>query len=303
LLDKTGTLTLGAPAVDGVHPRPPIDADRLLQAAASLDQASSHIVANALVGETRRRAMSLTYPADVEESPGQGVRGRVNGRKVALGSRTYLKAQGVEVPAGAPAPGRADVQVAIDDRYAGTITITDRLRSDATDLVPGLRRAGVRRVVLATGDQGPVAYAIADQAGIEEVYSELSAEQKMLLLGKLRACPGAGAVVMVGDGVNDAPALAAADVGIAMAAGSATAASQTADAVVVVDRVMRVVDAITIGRRAMHIARQSVLVGLGVSGIGMALAAAGLLPPIAGALAQEAIDVGVILNALRALRA
>ena len=303
LLDKTGTLTLGAPAVDGVHPMAPFDPDRLLATAASLDQASSHIVAKALVSEAGSRSIALTYPADVEESPGQGIRGRVNGSVVALGSRSYLEAQGVDVIPGASSPGQAAVQVAIDDRYAGTITVTDRLRPDAIEMVARLSSVGVRDVVLATGDQAAVADTIAERAGIDEVYAELSAEQKMQLISELRARPGAGAVVMVGDGVNDAPALALADVGIALAAGSATAASQTADAVIVVDRVTRVVDAIAIGRRSMRIARQSVLIGLGLSGVGMAFAAVGLLPPIAGALAQEAIDVGVILNALRALRA
>ena len=302
LLDKTGTLTLGTPAVDAVHPQPFSDADRLLAAAASLDQVSSHVVAKALVAEAKRRSMALQYPLDVAESPGQGVRGRVNGSKVAVGSRAFLRGLGIDVPPGESTTGRADVQVAIDDRYAGTISVTDHLRSDAAGLVDRLHQSGIRDVVLATGDQATVAHAIADQAGIEQVHPELSAEQKMQLIGELRARPGDAGVVMVGDGVNDAPALALADVGIAMTAGAATAASQTADAVIVVDSVTRVADAIEIGQRSMHIARQSVLVGLGLSGCGMVLAAVGLLPPIAGALAQEAIDVGVILNALRALR-
>ena len=302
LLDKTGTLTLGTPAVDAVHPQPFSDADRLLAAAASLDQVSSHVVAKALVAEAKRRSMALQYPLDVAESPGQGVRGRVNGSKVAVGSRAFLRGLGIHVPPGESTTGRADVQVAIDDRYAGTISVTDHLRSDAAGLVDRLHQSGIRDVVLATGDQATVAHAIADQAGIEQVHPELSAEQKMQLIGELRARPGDAGVVMVGDGVNDAPALALADVGIAMTAGAATAASQTADAVIVVDSVTRVADAIEIGQRSMHIARQSVLVGLGLSGCGMVLAAVGLLPPIAGALAQEAIDVGVILNALRALR-
>jgi heavy metal translocating P-type ATPase len=301
LLDKTGTLTLGTPVVDDLRPMPPTRAADLLAAAASLDQASSHVVATALVTEAGRRAMVLTYPSGVEESPGQGLTGRVDGSVVALGSRAYLRARGIDVPSGDPATGRADVQVAIDDRYAGRISVTDRLRPDAAGLVGRLRENGIRDVVLATGDQALVAQAIAHEAGIDEVHSELSAEDKLELIRALRQ-RSSGSVVMVGDGVNDAPALAVADVGIALAAGSATAASQTADAVIVVDRVTRVADAIAIGQRSMRIARQSVLAGIGLSVCGMALAAVGLLPPIAGALAQEAIDVGVILNALRALR-
>jgi P-type E1-E2 ATPase len=194
------------------------------------------------------------------------------------------------------------VQVAIDSRYAGRISVTDRLRADAAGLVERLHENGIDDVVLATGDQAAVANAIAHEAGIDQVHSELSAEQKMDLIRTLRDRSGGVGVIMVGDGVNDAPALALADVGIAMAGGSATAASQTADAVIVVDRVTRVADAIVIGQRSMRIARQSVLAGIGLSVCGMALAAVGLLPPVAGALAQEAIDVGVILNALRALR-
>jgi heavy metal translocating P-type ATPase len=301
LLDKTGTLTLGTPVVDALDPVPSVARDDLLAAAASLDQASSHVVAAALVAEAARRSIPLTFPTGVNESPGQGVSGRVNGSVVALGSRSYLRTQGVDVPRGEPPPGRADVQVAIDHRYAGRIRVTDRLRPDAADLVGRLHHIGVGDVVLATGDQAAVAQVIAAQAGIDEVHPELAAEGKMQLIHELRDRSGGGSVVMVGDGVNDAPALAFADVGIALAAGSATAASQTADAVIVVDRVTRVVDAIAIGQRSMRIARQSVLAGIGLSVFGMGLAAVGLLPPVAGALAQEVIDVGVILNALRAL--
>ena len=166
-----------------------------------------------------------------------------------------------------------------------------------------LAASGVYDVQLVTGDQRAVARSIAAEAGIATVHPEMTAEQKMQLVRDLRERSASGGILMVGDGVNDAPALALADVGIAMAAGAATAASQTADAVIVVDRVTRVADAIEIGRRSMRIARESVLVGLGPSCLGMAFAAAGMLPPVAGALTQEVIDVGVILNALRALRA
>ena len=285
----------GASAVD-------FRAEQLLVAAASLDQASSHVVAKALVAEAERRSMRLHYPLDVAESPGQGIRGRVNGSAVAVGSRAFVRGLGIDVPPGGRPP------VAPRCRLRSTTATPARSASPTAcgpmlpSLVDRLHGSGIRDVVLATGDQAAVAHAIADQAGIEQVHPELSAEQKMQLISELRARSGGAGVVMVGDGVNDAPALALADVGIAMTAGSATAASQTADAVIVVDPVTRVADAIAIGQRSMHIARQSVLVGLGLSGCGMVLAAVGLLPPIAGALAQEAIDVGVILNALRALR-
>ena len=178
----------------------------------------------------------------------------------------------------------------------------DHVRVDAHGLVEKLHAAGIRHVAMATGDRGPVANAVGAALGVDRVYADQSPEGKVEIVRALRADSALRPVVMVGDGINDAPALALADVGIAMGAPGGTVSSDTADAVVVLDRVDRVLDALQIGRRSLRIARQSVLAGLALSIVAMAAAAAGLLAPVFGALLQEAIDVAVIANALRALR-
>jgi P-type E1-E2 ATPase len=178
----------------------------------------------------------------------------------------------------------------------------DQVRQDAPRLVAELRAAGIEQVVLVTGDRAVVGTEVGRSLGLDRVYPDLSPGEKAQIVGTMQQQPGLRPVVMVGDGVNDAPALALADVGIAMGSVGATVASETADAVIVQDRVDRVAAAVRIGRRSLSIARQSVLAGMGLSLAAMGLAAAGLIVPIAGALLQEAIDVAVILNALRALR-
>jgi P-type E1-E2 ATPase len=180
--------------------------------------------------------------------------------------------------------------------------MADHVRSDARDLIARLRRTGVREIAMVTGDDAATAQEVARRIGVERVHADQTPESKVALVRAMGEGPQRGAVVMVGDGINDAPALALADVGIAMGAAGATASSEAADAVIVVDSVERVAEAVEIGRRSLHIARQSVLVGMGLSGAAMIAAAAGFIPPLAGALLQEAIDVAVILNALRALR-
>jgi P-type E1-E2 ATPase len=198
--------------------------------------------------------------------------------------------------------GDAKVLVAVDGAAAGIVLIGDRLRADAGELVPRLRRAGISHVAMVTGDKRRVAATVGEALGVDRVYAEQTPEQKLDVVRALQARPELRSIVMVGDGINDAPALAIADVGIAMGSGGATVSSETADAVVLVDRVDRVADAISFGRRALGIARQSVLLGIGASLVAMGFAAFGYLAPVAGALLQEAIDVAVILNALRALR-
>ena len=202
----------------------------------------------------------------------------------------------------AAAPGQALVHVGVDDRVAGVLIMGDRLRPDAADLVAALHEQGVHDVAMVTGDRRDVALAVASKAGLDRVYPEQSPEDKLAVVRAAREQPERRPVVMVGDGVNDAPALALADVGIALAGNSRTVSSEAADAVITVDRIDRVAEAVRIGKRTMSIARQSVVAGMSLSIAAMVIAAFGYLPPVAGALLQEGIDVAVILNALRALR-
>jgi P-type E1-E2 ATPase len=182
------------------------------------------------------------------------------------------------------------------------VLVADRLRTESGDLVPRLHGVGVRYVALVTGDKAPAAEAVGARLGVDSVFAEQQPEEKVDVVRSLEARSDLRNVVMVGDGINDAPALALADDGIAMGSAGATVSSETADAVVLVDRVDRVADAIRIGRRSLSIARQSVVIGIALSLVAMGVAAFGYLPPVKGALLQEAIDVGVILNALRALK-
>lgn len=294
LLDKTGTVTVGAPVVEEVLPLDGLAPDELLRLAASLDQVSTHTTAHALVQEARDRGLRLTLPDDVREEPGAGVAGGVEGRAVAVGSPAFI---------GAPATTSvvADhVAVALDGRPAGTIVLSDRLRPDAAGLVARLQKAGISHVALATGDRRARAEDIGAALGVDRIYADQAPGDKLALVEALCADADLKPVVMVGDGVNDAPALAAADVGIAMASAGATISSETADAVIMSDRVDRVADAVEIGRRSLRIARQSVVFGIGLSLGAMLVAALGYLPPVQGAILQEGIDVAVILNALRA---
>jgi P-type E1-E2 ATPase len=305
LLDKTGTLTLGTPQVARVVSSDGLPVRDLVRLAASLEQLSAHPLAEALVHHAVRDGLPLSFPEEVTEEPGRGIAGVVDGRRVAAGGARWLVAHGHQ-PGGGPSPalgdpGQARISVAVDGRPAGTIVMADQVRQEAPRLVAELRAAGVERVMLVTGDRAAVGTEVGRSLGIDRVYPDLSPAEKAEVVRAMQEQPGLRSVVMVGDGVNDAPALAQADVGIAMGAAGATVASETADAVIVHDRIDRVAAAVRIGRRSLSIARQSVVAGMGISLVAMGFAAAGLIAPIAGALLQEAIDVAVILNALRAL--
>ena len=248
-------------------------------------------------------------PVDVHEDPGQGIQGIVDGHHVAVGSRAFMRSLGIqdaEIRSTAPmttrGSGEAHVIVAIDGHVAGVIVMADELRPDAERIVERLRAEGIRYVAMISGDRRSVAERVGRQLGVDRVYAEQSAENKLEVVRSIRTDQQLRPVIMVGDGINDAPALAIADLGVAMGAAGATVSSETADAVITVDRVDRVADAVHMGRRALFIARQSVLAGMGLSLAAMVVAAAGYLPPVAGALLQEVIDLAVILNALRALR-
>jgi heavy metal translocating P-type ATPase len=303
LFDKTGTVTLGQPRLDRILALNGIPADEALRLAASLDQLSAHPLAKALVAGAGERHLALALPDSAEEQFGRGVEGVVEGHDVLVGSRDWLRLHDIDptLPDDL-GTGAAKVLIGIDGGFAGVALVGDQLRADSRELVPRLQAAGIRHIALVTGDKRAVAEPIGQRLGVDRIYSEQTPDEKLAVVRAVRDRPELRNVVMVGDGINDAPALALADVGIAMGSAGATVSSEAADAVILVDRIDRVADAIRIGHRALRIARQSVLVGIGLSLTAMTIAAAGYLPPVSGALLQEAIDVAVILNALRALR-
>ncbi len=309
LFDKTGTLTVGTPEMREVLPGDGMERTELLRLAASVDQMSAHVLGAALVSAAHDAGIALSPTTAVREEPGQGIEGLVEGRRVAVGSRSFVRAAGVpedEIASaavmGGGGSGEARVLVGVNGHLGGVIVMADELRADAERIVERLKAEGVRHVAMVSGDRRSVAERIGAALGVDRVYSEQAPEQKLEVVRRLRADPDLCPVVMVGDGVNDAPALALADVGIALGAAGATISSETADAVITVDRIDRVADAIHAGRRALYIARQSVLAGMGLSLVAMVVAGFGYLPPVAGALLQEGIDLAVILNALRALQ-
>jgi heavy metal translocating P-type ATPase len=304
LLDKTGTLTAGAPRLREVKSFSRHETAELLRLAASLDQASPHPLAAAITTAARQRGLVLSLPTEVQEQHGAGICGRVDGHAVALGNAEWA-AGGLELPAAARTlrrrgalDGASCVFAAVDEQLAGALILEDPLRPDAARVVRELRRTGIRRVVMVSGDHAEVAESIGVAVGVDQVLSDREPADKVDAVAAARED---GVTVMVGDGVNDAPALAAADVGVAMGARGATASSESADVVLTVDRLDRLAEAMRIARRSRAIALQSVLAGMGLSLVAMLVAAGGWLVPVLGAVIQEAIDVAVILNALRAL--
>ena len=303
IVDKTGTLTHGVAHVADIRTIDGLwDANQLLRLVASLDQASNHVIAKALVVEARRRGLTLTPPSEVTEEGGAGISGRVDGHQVTIGGSRYVASRSAGDPYALRAglePGAAVVAAAIDGTLAGIIVRHDPLRDDAAGVIAGFTRLGVQRIVLASGDRQDVVDALATRIALSAAIGDLSPEAKLELVRKeVSRAP----TMMIGDGVNDAPALAAATVGVAMGARGSAASSQTANVVILIDRLDRALGALEIAARTRTIATQSVAGGLLLSLAGMLFAAFGYLPPVAGALFQEAIDVVVILNALRALR-
>ncbi|RBP83656.1 P-type E1-E2 ATPase/heavy metal translocating P-type ATPase [Rhodobacter sp. 140A] len=299
ILDKTGTLTDGMPKLTAIRTEG-FDETEALRLAAALEQASGHPVAQALVAEAQGRGLSLPVPEAMCEAPGEGLTGRIEGHTVAIGGPGFVAAAlGQPAPELPPAePGALRVTLGVDGRIVAHLTLADRLREDTPGFLAAARRLGIRRIILATGDRPEIAERIAAPLGLDLVEAGLVPAQKVAIVLRERA---EGPVMMVGDGVNDAPALAAADVGVAMGARGAAASAEAAQVVLLVDRLDRLLPGIEVAQRSIAIAWQSVAVGLGLSVLGMIAAAFGLISPVEGAIAQEAIDVAVILNALRAL--
>ena len=304
IFDKTGTLTYGTPVIDRIVAFDG-DEDGLLRLASSLEQMSSHPVAVSMAKEGRERLGALPGATEVSESAGQGVRGRVEGKEVLVGSQGYVEASLGRTLNPSSAPAVRDAQrkgglvsfVAVDGEPAGAIVFTDQLRPGVPFLVQKLRELGVRHTVMLTGDNRTNASLIAREAGIERVEADLLPEQKVQEVRRLTEEYGSS--VMVGDGINDAPALATATVGVAMGAHGTGISAEAADVVLLVDDVTKVGDGVAIGQRMLKIAKQSIYFGMGGSFVLMAIASLGYIEPAVGAMLQEVLDVAVILNALR----
>jgi len=300
--DKTGTLTHGEARLVAARAADGFSENELLRLAASLDQASKHSVAQTLVREAKSRGLALSVPTDVVETPGEGVEGQVDGNQVVVGGIRFVAGK-LATPSvmrmGERTSGALAVAVGAGGKPAGVLLLADELRRGMKASLEELKRLGIERIVLATGDRPEVAKAMAQGLPIDALRSSLTPDQKLLVVLSERKN---GPVLMAGDGVNDAPALAAADVGLAMGAKGAAASAEAADVVLLVDQFDRIPAAIRMARRTRFIALQSALAGIGLSLVGMIAASFGLLTPVQGALFQELIDVAVITNALRVLR-
>ncbi|EMD9436326.1 heavy metal translocating P-type ATPase [Burkholderia cepacia] len=302
--DKTGTLTGGRARIVAIECGADVAADDVLRLAASLAQASGHVISDALTVAAHERCIDLSLPSAVIETAGEGVTGRVDNRTVAIGKFEYVSAFATNAPwsgaflARVVSEGGAAVFVGVDGVMIGAIQMADQVRLETPRALRLLKREGVERLVMLTGDRRDIAQAVGELLGVTDVRAEQTPTDKLVAI---QAARKEGVTIMVGDGVNDAPALAAADVGIAMGARGAAASSEAADVVLLVDRLDRLVDAIRIARRSRRIALESVVAGTSLSVVAMTIAAAGFLQPIAGAVIQEVIDVAVIVNALRVL--
>lgn len=294
LLDKTGTLTHGGPGVSEVNTRPGISDDELLILAASVDQFSPHVVAKALVTEAAFRNLTLTAAENIKEVSGHHITGVVGGKLISVGQLTGDRPQWLHFSY------PLMVAVESDGQLIGVIGLEDPIRPEARSLVSALRSSGVKRIALVTGDRDETAHSVATEVGIKEVFSHVTAAGKLEITANFKS-ESEGSVIMVGDGINDAPALAAADVGVAMGARGASAASEAADVVIVEDSIDRLTHAIRIARSSRRKAIQAAGIGMGLAFIGMLLGAFGFITPSQGAIAQEIIDVIAIVWALTAL--
>jgi len=294
VFDKTGTLTLGQPTVGHVESLNTLSSGEVIRLAAAVEQFSSHHLGRVIAEAGRQRFPRLPDASGFREVAGRGVSGTVEGRSVAVGSPAFLAEQGVVV---GDAPDHTAAFVTVDGRLVGSIEFADRLRHQVPALMQRLAVLGVTDTIMLTGDRQPAAEAIAAQAGIRTVLANLLPGDKVNAVRDLKR--RYGSVVMVGDGINDAPALAAATVGVALGAHGTAVSADAADIVLLVDDISRVGDALAISQRMRRIALQSIGVGLGVSFGLMVVASLGYITPAVGAILQEALDAAVILNALR----
>ncbi|MFC6356958.1 heavy metal translocating P-type ATPase [Luethyella okanaganae] len=297
VFDKTGTLTKGSPTLVEVRTEPGFDENELLGMVASAEQYSSHVLATSLIAAAHERGILLSEAGWARESATNGVVARIGGREVVVGKFAFVAQHAPNAARTGIESGQLAIYVAVDGRFAGALLASDRVRDNAASTIDRLGALGVRNTMMLTGDAQATADHIATELGITRVRAECLPADKVAEIAAIGERP----VIMVGDGVNDAPVLAAADVGIAMGAKGSTAASESADAVIMLDDISRTVRAVSIGQDTMRIALQSIWLGIVLSVALMIVAAFGLIPATAGAAIQELVDLATILNALRAI--
>ncbi len=296
--DKTGTLTRGELAVDNVTAYGTATQGEVLGLAASLEQGSNHVVARAIIAGAKSQKIKFKKAKRVQEVSGLGLKSVLKGREILVGRLSFLEESSVKMPAKFRRGNikQSVVYVAAGGKLIGAITLKDELRPETADTLERLRELGIRETLMVTGDNAATAQAIAKQLGITHVHAEALPADKLHILDEAKERP----LAFVGDGVNDAPVLTAADVGIALGARGSTAASESADMVIMLDDIGRVAVAVAVAKRTFQIARQSILIGIGLSVLLMLVFASGKFSPLSGAIVQEFVDVFVIFNALRA---
>ncbi|MEK7594391.1 MAG: heavy metal translocating P-type ATPase [Patescibacteria group bacterium] len=296
--DKTGTLTQGRLVVEKIKTYGDFKADEVLALAASLEQNSNHVVAQAIVNEAKTQKIKLTKAKHITEISGRGLKAATRGQEIIVGRLSLLEEHGVVMPSKSKLGviNQTAVYVALGGELAGVVTFQDQERPETQATLERLRDLGLKEMLMITGDNQATAGAIAQKLGINHVHAEMLPADKLHVFDEVTKRP----LVFVGDGVNDAPALTAADVGIALGARGSTAASESADMVIMLDDLGRVATALTIAKQTFRIAKQSILIGIGLSLVLMLIFATGKMSPLSGAILQELVDVFVIFNALRA---
>lgn len=297
VFDKTGTLTRGTPTIARIIPLAPFDETTLLTLVASAEQFSSHVLAASIVASARDRGILVQPVTESNEVAAQGVTATVQDRAVSVGTLDFVRSIAPDASETSIVGGELAIYVAVDGRFAGSVVATDPVRTNALTTIRNLRRHGVLRIMMLTGDAQSTADHVARSTEITEVHANCLPLDKVNAVRDVATRP----VLMVGDGVNDSPVLASADIGIAMGARGATAASEAASAVILVDDISLVDRAVVIGQDTVRIALQSIWLGIGLSVGLMAIAAFGLIPATLGAGIQELVDLATILNALRTL--
>lgn len=293
--DKTGTLTNGTLVFAAIQPAPGVDESDVFKLALGAEQSSAHVTALAIIAEAKNRGIAIPKATHVKEVAGSGIACRINNRQILAGKRKFLLEQGVGASEVPDYEGMA-TYIAQGKKYMGLLTYADTIREDSDETLKSLIKLGIERFVMITGDREFTARKIAKKLRISDVHANCLPQDKLAVVKGFPVRP----IAMIGDGVNDAPVLAASDVGIAMGARGASAASESADVVIMVDALSRVPIAISVARRTLSIAKQSVWLGIAISVGLMVIASIGLLPAVAGAMLQEVVDVAVIINALRA---